>query len=147
MRLWAVVVLLLSSARPAQAACVLLPLEQLMNESSTAWVFSGTVREVSRVAAGQVAAIDVDGVWKGTVSARVLVYNRQEDLEERTDFQLQERYLVITYVQSTADRAQFGVTDERTTYEANGCTIQPFSSDYAKMILGNTPSRPPSQKP
>ena len=131
----------------AQAVCVVLPLEQLMNDSSIAWVFSGTVREVSRVAAGQVATIDVDRVWKGAVPARVRVSNRQEDLEERTDFQLQERYLVTTYVQSTADRARFGVTDERTTYEANGCTIQPFSSDYAKVILGNAPGRPPSQIP
>jgi hypothetical protein len=117
-----------------------------MNDSSITWVFSGTVREVSRVGAGQVATIEVDRIWKGAVPARVRIYNRQ-DIGETTDFQLQERYLVTTYRQSTADRARFGVADKRTTYEANGCTIQPFSSDYAKLILGNAPGRRSSQIP
>jgi hypothetical protein len=117
-----------------------------MNDDSIAWVFSGSVTEATRVTAGQIATIDVDRVWKGAVPARVRLYNRQ-GFAEQTDFQLRERYLVSAYVQSPAARARFAVTDERTTYEANGCTIQPFASDYAKQILGSAPGRPPSQNP
>ena len=147
MRVWAVMVLLLLLiARPARGACDVLSLERLMKDNSIAWVFSGTVRDVARVPAGQIATIDVDRVWKGPVPPRVVVYNRQ-DFAERTDFQLQKRYLVTAYVQSPPDRARFAVTDEKTTYEANGCTIQTFSSDYAKQILGDVPGRSPSQTP
>jgi len=146
MRVWAVVVLVLFIANPAQAECILRTLEHVMPDSSIAWVFSGRIREATRVAAGQIATIDVDRVWKGAVPARVVVYQRGN--AELVDLQFQERYLVFAYIQSRAQRARFSVTDlEKTTYETDGCAIQVFSSDGAKLILGNATGGPPSQIP
>ena len=144
MRPWAIVLLILLSARPAQAECVGMRLD----DSSFAWVFSGRVRDITTVTFGasQIATIDVDRVWKGAVPARIVVYYTA--VFDGIALQPQERYLVFAYIQSPTERTGFGITDlAKTTYATNGCTIQVFSSDYTKEILGNAPGRPPSRIP
>jgi len=152
MRVWAVAVLLLSSAQAhnVQAECAFPSLTAAMTDSSTAWVFSGRVREITTVTAGQIATIDVDRVWKGAVPARVVVYYTA--IFDGIALQLQERYLVFAGIQSPAERARFGVTDlkrrpTRRTVAPFRCSRPTTRNGFSEMLAAGPRLKYPDELP
>jgi hypothetical protein len=140
--------------RPVGAACGRPPtLKSLLTAQDIAGIFRGTVivlRSVQyplpdnrRQGAGQVAAVRVAQVWKGSIPQETVVYFRLDGNRGLTE---QADYLFLAHELSDFGRKQFGLPpDEERGLGVNGldCGAIPFASPSAARILEGVPGQSP----
>jgi hypothetical protein len=110
-------VALISNLSPAvlSAECPLVPVSQAMALPTTVAVFSGTVSDIeeSAGAAAYVVTFDVERVWKGTVTKRVSLYQR--NTTEAIAFSAGVPYLIVAYRVPAEERELSGTIRRATT--------------------------------
>jgi DNA invertase Pin-like site-specific DNA recombinase len=128
---------LIASQRPADAACVVMPLDSLLARNEIVVIFGGTVQDLQTVPAGQIATFDTNWFWKGEPGGHVVIYNRQEaGVVEQLTLSKGVRYLVLAYRQSAVDREQFQLPPAGAERLAtNFCSVRVFYSPYVQQQI------------
>jgi hypothetical protein len=121
--------------------------EELARDTHVA-IFSGRVDRVDAVPGGQVVTFVVDRVWKGQVTERTVVYNRQTPgASEEIAFVPTMRYFVMAYLPVAEERAAFGLPAEGGDFLATGyCSTYEFDrfpNDKFLEDIDRAPSHPP----
>ena len=123
-------------------------------------VFSGTVAELQALDAVLLVTFDVDGIWKGDVGKRAVVYRPiyrpnvpkpgtggQVLVGSSRPFEIGKRYVVVAHVLSDKERAEFEVESAKPgslAVDVCGSGSRPYevfaqSSDLKEMGPGRKP--------
>ena len=142
------------ASRPARAACLVVSLDSYLSHPGVAAIFSGTVVTVKAieyrlpenlgVAPGQIATLQVDRVWKGTVKRMTILGFRLGEGDQ--GLAPQEKYLFIAHRLDAVGREQFGFPpgdDERLGANELGCGAMPFERPIVAELLHGVPGEPP----
>jgi len=122
-----------------------------MRSNSSDVVFSGTVLSAQNVRAGEVVILEVDQVWKGSVSKQFTIHNAMPKVNMAPStrgisgfmrFVKGERYMVFAHRLTAEERALFGLGDALDSFGTGVCRdgSRPFKVEELSEI---PPGRPP----
>lgn len=145
-----VLAVMLAHTPPLDAACGTQPLSRYLDHPDVAVIFRGTVTKVTDIPEttiplgptrgplfGQIGAMRVTRVWKGSVPAETVLHFRFG--EGRYGLEVGRDYLVIAHQLSRDGRHQFGLSVEgERAFGTNelGCGAILFDSPSIIKILG-----------
>jgi hypothetical protein len=130
----------------AEASCIIRALNEQIKDSRMQTVFLGTVVDLQSGVTGQVATLEVERLWYGPTSFRVVRYNDNSPSKDTTiTLKFGERYVVGAYTLGPRDVVPARALNPDVTLGANRCTIHEPGGKDANRVLGDAVGYPSSR--